>query len=292
MRVVRAEAMGMCFGVKDALAVSRTIANPQDVTIYGELVHNEHVAESLKKSGFATCCEVGRVAPETSSVMITAHGVSNRERTALIEAGKKVIDTTCPLVRRAHDAALKLSDEGWHVVIAGKHNHVEVVGLSGDLASYSVVESPEECVPLPFGRIGVICQTTLQPSAAMSIYEALKKKNPAADIKMIDTICRPTRDRQAAMAKLLPQCDAVVVIGGAHSNNTRQLVRAAEVAGTPVIHVQTARQVSRAWARQFNTIGVTAGTSTPNVLIDEVCNWIEQITPDSSIVAGASVEVA
>jgi 4-hydroxy-3-methylbut-2-enyl diphosphate reductase len=284
--------MGMCFGVKDALAMARNIPDPERVTIYGELVHNEHVMDSLSKAGFELVSEVSRHTPSTPAVLLTAHGVSNRQRDALAAAGKQIIDTTCPLVRRAHDAALKLAGDGWHVVIAGKRGHVEVIGLSGDLDSYSIIQSAEECGPLPFQRIAVVCQTTLQPHVARAIGNALKMANPAADVRLVDTICRPTRDRQAAMANLLPQCDAIVVVGGAHSNNTQQLVNVAKEAGKPVVHVQSVQQIEPAWIAQFGTIGVTAGTSTPDELIDKVCEWVERIQPVKHQLVSHSAEVA
>src|SRR5690606_30369703 len=174
MRIIRARAMGMCFGVKDAIAVTATVPDPTRVTIHGELVHNEVVNAELAARGFSSTSEVGRSIPATPAVMITAHGVSNREREALASAGKQVIDTTCPLVRRAHDTALQLAAEGWHVIVAGKRNHVEVIGLTGDLDNYTIVETPDQAAPLPDRRLGIICQTTLQPVMANAITEAVR----------------------------------------------------------------------------------------------------------------------
>lgn len=270
MQVIRAQAMGMCFGVRDAIAVTRTVSDPTRVTIHGELVHNETVNAALAARGFASTSEVGRAVPSTPAVMITAHGVSNRERAVLSSAGKQIIDTTCPLVRRAHDTALKLEADGWHVILAGKRNHVEVIGLTGDLNNFTIIETPAEATALPHSRIGIICQTTLQPSMADAITAAVAAANPASDVQLFNTICRPTRERQTAMHELLPQCDAVVVVGGPHSNNTRQLVRLAESAGKPVSHVNSPEDVDLAWAEQFETIGLTAGTSTPDSIIDAV----------------------
>lgn len=270
MKVIRAEAMGMCFGVRDALALTETIDQPQDVTIFGELVHNEQVNSRLERRGFITQSEAGRTVPATPAVMITAHGVSNRDRDALQAAGKRVIDTTCPLVRRAHDRALALAADGWHVVVAGKPDHVEVLGLTGDLPDFTIVPSPAEARTLPHPRIAMICQTTLPPDRAAAIFQALENANPASDVQLFDTICRPTRERQQANRRLLSDCDAVVVVGGRHSNNTLQLVRQAEAAGKPVRHISHAGELDLDWAAQFETIGLTAGTSTPPDIIDAV----------------------
>jgi 4-hydroxy-3-methylbut-2-enyl diphosphate reductase len=277
MQVIRAEAMGMCFGVRDAIALAEAISNPQDVTIFGELVHNEQVNRRLASKGFEIQRRIEKPTLQRQSVMITAHGLSNRDRAALESSGKQLIDTTCPLVRRAHQTALRVQAQGWHVVIAGKRGHVEVVGLTGDLTSFTNIESPEEACHLGFPKIAVVCQTTLQPVAAQAITRALAEKNPESETRMFDTICRPTRDRQNAMASLVGQCDAVVVVGGAGSNNTRQLVNLAEQAGKAVCHIQTENDLDEKWLSQFSKIGLTAGTSTPDWVIDAVHRRLESM---------------
>lgn len=193
MQVIRAKAMGMCFGVKDAISATESITDPANVTIHGELVHNEVVNARLRERGFAGQSEVGRQVPTTPRVIITAHGVSNLERAKLQAAGKSLIDTTCPLVRRAHDTAMRLAADGWHVVIAGKRGHVEVAGLGGDLDSCTILETPEEAFALPYDKIGIICQTTLQPEVADSITTAVRAANPDREVRLFNTICRPTQ---------------------------------------------------------------------------------------------------
>ena len=134
MKILRASDMGMCFGVRDALAVIRNVPQPQEVTIHGELVHNPVVIEDLEQSGFHQSSEEDRNGPISSPVvLITAHGISNTERKRLQSENKRLIDTTCPLVRRAHDAALELQAEERFVVLIGKPGHVEVLGIKEDL---------------------------------------------------------------------------------------------------------------------------------------------------------------
>ena len=130
MEVIRAEAMGFCFGVRDALELAASVENPREVTIHGELVHNERVLDDLRQRGYTLSGENERSIPATESVLVTAHGISNRERDRLQQAGKTLIDTTCPLVRRAHDAAMRLANDDRFVVVLGKPDHVEVLGLS------------------------------------------------------------------------------------------------------------------------------------------------------------------
>lgn len=270
MRVIRADEMGMCFGVRDALKVTRQIADPQEVTIHGELVHNETVLVELQTRGFGMTPEGDRPLPPTQDVLITAHGISERERQRLESAGKRLIDTTCPLVRRVHQAAQELADAGYHVVVVGRRDHVEVRGIVEDLESWDVVATPEEVPAWPHPRIGVICQSTTAPRVADEVREAVARRNPHADVRYIDTICLPTRERQQAVERLCGQVDAVVVVGGANSNNTRQLVALCRQRHTPAFHVQSADDLDPAWFAGCTTVGLTAGTSTLDPVIDAV----------------------
>lgn len=279
MQVIRAQAMGMCFGVRDAIHLTRSVNEPHQVTIFGELVHNEQVNRELAERGFESQAEVDRGLPTTPRVMVTAHGISNWQRNELEQAGLAIIDTTCPLVRRAHDTALRLQSEGWHVVVAGKKNHVEVIGLTGDLEHNTIIETPQGAVTLPHPRIAMICQSTLPPAQAQAIFAALTHANPDSTVKLFDTICRPTRDRQAAVEQLLTQVDALVVVGGRHSNNTRQLVDMADKFHVPALHVTGADELDNNWLRQFRVIGLTAGTSTPDDVIDAVETAIRDTDP-------------
>src|SRR6516165_4242851 len=145
MQVIKAEVLGMCFGVRDALQILEDVADPNRVTIHGELVHNETVLDRLGERGFQMAKETARrPLPVTETVLITAHGVSDRERRRLEAAGKQLVDTPCPLVKRAHDAAQKLKSEGYHVLVIGRRGHVEVQGIVEDLDSFDVVQDPEE----------------------------------------------------------------------------------------------------------------------------------------------------
>lgn len=270
MQVLKARAMGMCFGVKDALEVTRGLADPSRVTIYGELVHNEAVQGELQRRGFAVMPESGRTVPPTPRVMITAHGVSDRERARLEAAGKSLVDTTCPLVRRAHRAARRLHDEGWMVVVLGKPGHVEVKGLVGDLERYRVVPDVSRVESWDAPRIAVICQTTTPPWEAEALLREVRERNPGREVRFVDTICRPTRDRQEAVHELLERVQALVVVGGRNSNNTRQLARLAEARGIPALHVQGPQDLDRDWLAAFEVVGLTAGTSTPDEVIEAV----------------------
>lgn len=270
MKVVRAEAMGMCFGVKDALEATRQVADPSSVTLWGELVHNETVQGELRQRGFAAVPEEGRAVPATPRVLITAHGVSDRERARLREAGKEVLDTTCPLVQRAHRAAVRMDADGYLVVVVGRRGHVEVEGLIGDLSSSRVVWKVSEVEAYDAPRIAVLCQTTTPTWHAQQVLEEVRRRNPSAEVRFVDTICKPTKDRQKALDDLLERVQALVVVGGRNSNNTKQLGRLAEARGIPALHVQGPADLDASWLARFETVGLTAGTSTPDASIDSV----------------------
>lgn len=270
MDVIRAEELGMCFGVRDALAVIDRVEVPADVTIHGELVHNREVLADLHRRGFRQSAETTRAVPPTPAVLVTAHGVSDRERARLVRGGKRVIDTTCPLVQKAHAAARSLEAEGRTVVVVGSRDHVEVRGIVEDLRAPIVVGGLADVERWPFGRLGVVCQTTTPVATAEAIVAAVHAHNPHADIRVLDTICSPTKARIVSLDALLPRVDGVVVVGGLHSNNTKQLAERVRAAGVPVLHVENAAGLAPEWLHGKRVVGLTAGTSTLDVTIDAV----------------------
>jgi 4-hydroxy-3-methylbut-2-enyl diphosphate reductase len=272
MRVIRADVLGMCFGVRDALAAIDELCEPQTITIHGQLVHNGVVQSRLEARGFAMNDEARRARslPATPSVLITAHGISDNERQRLEAAGKRLVDTTCPLVTRAHQAARSLERDGYHVLVVGRRGHVEVAGITEDLDRFDVIESADEVQTYAATRLGIVCQTTATDRRVASIRSAITTRNPDAEIKFIDTVCLPTKDHQRALEKLLERVDAVVVVGGRNSNNTLELVARCQERGKPAVHVQSAADLDPAWFNDFATVGLSAGTSTLDETIDEV----------------------
>lgn len=282
MRVIRARTMGMCFGVWDALHLTESIGDPASVTIHGELVHNETVLTDLRARGFHISSESQRVPSSTPFVMITAHGVSDSERHRLEATGQRLIDTTCPLVRRVHQAACQMSDDGRHIIVIGRPKHVEVRGIVEDLRSYVIVATPNDVCRYSQRRLGVVCQTTTSPRLVVQVRDAISRRNPHADILFVDTVCQPTRDRQHAVEQLAAQVEAVVVVGGKNSNNTRELVERCQEQGVPVYHVQSKSDLDRDWFIGCHCVGLSAGTSTLDETIDEVYDALCQIPAATS----------
>jgi 4-hydroxy-3-methylbut-2-enyl diphosphate reductase len=270
MNVIVAEHLGMCFGVRKALDMANAITHPEGVTMHGEIVHNPQILARLASRGFVMQPENERPVPLTAEVLITAHGVSERERSRLLAAGKLLHDTTCPLVRRLHKVARMLADSGYFVIVIGKPGHVEIEGLTGDLGAFEVVPDAASARHYGHARLGVVCQTTTAPSEAQAVLRAIQSHNADSEIRFLDTICHPTKARQTAVHALLPRIEALIVVGGRNSNNTRKLGELAEQAALPWFHVETAADVDPGWARRFSVVGLTAGTSTPDETIHQV----------------------
>ena len=278
MLVVQAEHLGMCFGVKDALEGMRDLERPEEVTVYGELVHNPVVTEEIARRGFRQMAETGRgELPSTPRVLVTAHGISLAARQRLEAAGKTLHDTTCPLVRRVHKAALHYHRQGYTVIVVGRHGHVEVEGLIGDLRRYRVVSRPEEVRSWSDGPFAVVNQTTVPPDLVQTVHQAIRRANPGKELVFVDTVCGPTRDRQEAVEQLLDRVEALVVVGGPNSHNTMQLGQKAERRGKPWWRVTTAADLCPEWFAGLRLVGLTAGTSTTDETVAEVSRCLRAL---------------
>lgn len=269
MKIIRAEHLGMCFGVKDAIALAIETAQREPLTILGDLVHNETVLAELRAQGIRFDQQPAKVATQT--VMVTAHGASEKALNATRVRGLSVLEATCPLVHVAHRALAKLIKDGFHPVIIGKRDHVEVRGMTEDLADFDVVISAEEIETLHERQcFGVMAQTTQPIEKVRQLVWLIQERFPSSEVRFMDTVCQPTKQRQSAAVELAQKCDVVVVIGGAHSNNTHELVKTCSQFCARVHHVQTADDLRAEWFHPDDTIGLTAGTSTPDAVIDAV----------------------
>ena len=277
LTIIRAAHLGMCFGVRDAIALARAQDGSPPPTILGELVHNETVLAGLRARGIRIENRVENVT--TPSVMITAHGASDKTLQALQERGLRVLEATCPLVHYAHRAVKALVRENFHPVIIGQRGHVEVRGLTEDLAEFDILLTEEDVARLrERPRFGVAAQTTQPIAKVRQLVALIRRRFPRSETRFVDTVCQPTKQRQEAAIELARQSDVVVVIGGATSNNTRELVATCARYCTRVHHVQTAAELSEGWFLGANTVGITAGTSTPDWVVDGVEEWLHRIS--------------
>ncbi len=275
MKIIRAEHLGMCFGVKDAIALALETSKTQPLTILGDLVHNETVLAELRANGIQFGQQPAHVA--TKSVMITAHGASRLKLDLARQSGLKVLEATCPLVHVAHRALARLVGEGFHPVIIGKRDHVEVRGMTEDLAEFDVVLCVEEVAKLQTRpRFGVMAQTTQPIEKVRHLVQLIRERFLDSEVRFIDTVCQPTKQRQSAAVELAQKCAAVIVIGGTHSNNTHELVKTCSRFCERVHHVQTADDLRDDWFQTDDTVGITAGTSTPDAVIDAIERQLHQ----------------
>ena len=210
--------------------------------------------------------------------MITAHGASDAMRVAWREHGFHVVDGTCPLVRHAHEQLKRLVAAGYFPVVIGKVGHVEVRGLTEDFPEARVVDLPGDILKLPRrDRYGVISQTTQPIDRVRALVAEIERLHPASEVRFVDTVCKPTKDRQSALRKLIDVAEVIVVVGGRGSNNTRQLVETCRAAGKRAFHIERPEELRSEWLDNISVVGLTAGTSTLHETVDAVFRRLEEI---------------
>jgi 4-hydroxy-3-methylbut-2-en-1-yl diphosphate reductase len=276
VRVIRAEHLGMCFGVRDAIALAFDRAEAAPLTILGDLVHNTAVLGTLRARGIAIAHDPAHV--DTHTVMVTAHGASERALARARARGLEVVEATCPLVHAAHRAVRTLVDEGYHPIIIGQRAHVEVRGLTEDLDDFDVVLDDSDVLRIaPHPRMGIAAQTTQPIERVKCLVELIRRRFPRSEVRFMDTVCHPTKERQRSAVELARQCDVVIVVGGESSNNTRELVNTCRQHCSRVHHVQTDSDLRSEWFVSADIVGITAGTSTPDEIIDRVDQQIRAL---------------
>ena len=274
MKVSLASALGTCFGVKDAINLALEPQFKGNLTIVGQLVHNRQVNESLKKNGVSVVDGADNLDQiKTKKVMITAHGAAEKMKKKLADAGLVVFDASCPLVMRVHSTIKSMVDKNYFPVVIGQEDHVEVKGIVGDLDDYVVVGSEDDLEKLRATgkrKFGIVSQTTQQVGKVEQIVGKIRKMDCVDDVAFVNTICQPTRDRQVAVGDLADQVDLMIVIGGFNSSNTKKLVQVCDEKGVEAYHVEASSQLDKKWFTSKKHVGITAGTSTPEYIINDV----------------------
>jgi 4-hydroxy-3-methylbut-2-enyl diphosphate reductase len=277
VKITLAHALGTCFGVQDAIDAALDPSFRGNLTIVGQLVHNPQVVEELRANG-VRMVDSAAEAITTPNVMITAHGAARSVKEGLEARGHTVYDASCPLVMKVHNRVAQLVAEGYFPVVIGQRPHVEVRGIVGDLVEYDVLGGPEEVDRLAGrDRIGIVCQTTQQVEHARAIVAAIRGRFPTAEVRFVDTICRPTKERQEAVRELAEQVDVMVVVGGYNSSNTKKLKKVCDDRGLPAHHIERPEELRVEWFAGREHVGITAGTSTPPGVIESVHRRIREI---------------
>lgn len=269
MRVEVIEPHGFCHGVKAAVAKARAaLANGGAAYCLHELVHNESVVADLSGNGMKFVDDVGDV-PCGATLLFSAHGVSPKVRRMAAERRLRVVDATCPFVARIHRQVRDFARDGMGLVVVGHAGHAEVRGVVGEAADASaavaVVADVKDVAALPsWKRVGVVCQTTLSSDAVDSVLSALRSRFQYIELPPAAGVCTATRERQDAVRDFVGRGgDAVLVVGGTHSSNTRRLAEVAETAGARAWSVSGVDGLSECDFAGIGTLGVTAGASTP-----------------------------
>ncbi|MFN3739936.1 MAG: 4-hydroxy-3-methylbut-2-enyl diphosphate reductase [Thermodesulfovibrionales bacterium] len=275
MKIKRAEMAGFCFGVKRAIELALKAAQTDSgVYTLGPLIHNPQVIERLKAKGINPF-EISHLPSDIKAAVIRTHGVDRKTNEYLNSLGIKVIDATCPFVKKAQQYAKLLHEEGYQVLILGDANHPEVVGIKSYAGSDAiVVAEPEEIVRLK-KRVGVVVQTTQPVEKLQRLLE--KAITLCKELKVYNTICNSTAQRLKETAELAGSVDIMLVIGGHNSANTTQLARLCESLGVRTYHIETADELKDEWFEGVDSVGITAGASTPDWIIEDIINKLTEV---------------
>lgn len=276
-RVIIAEHAGACYGVERALSMALKAAHDarQPVHTLGPLIHNPLVVADLEQRGVspaATPEEAG-----TGTLVVRAHGVTPQVSAHARELGLDVIDATCPYVKRVHHAAEKLAREGYQVLVIGESGHPEVQGIMGHAGEDALVVSSEaEIDDLALAkRVGIVVQTTQTIELLRRIVARLLGR--VEELRVVNTICEATSERQNAARDAARKADCMIVVGGRESGNTQRLAQICHEVCPKTHHIEDANEIDPAWFADAETIGITAGASTPAEHIECVCARINEI---------------
>ena len=288
MRIFKATHLGMCFGVRNAITLANKVAATSQFSVLGELVHNNIVLDELRNKGVHFANSFQDIRYDT--VMITAHGCSQKTIAYLQSRGYQVLQSTCPLVRYVHKTVRQFVENGFHPVVIGRRDHSEVRGVVEDLDEYDVVLTAEDIFNLKEReKYGVVSQTTQPINYVLELVNLLKNRFLNSEVCFVDTVCAPTKQRQDSAMELAKQCDVVIVIGGRKSNNTKELVNTCAIYCRRVYHIENVDELMLEYFIGAETVGITAGTSTPDETIDLVEKKIrlfaDKLVPEAIIAA-------
>ena len=276
MNVTLAKSAGFCFGVKRAVnMVYDEIENSnQPIYTYGPIIHNDEVVKDFKEKGVVVISDLEelRSLPK-GKVIIRSHGISRAEYEQIENSGFEVVDATCPFVRKIHRLVDEHSNNGEHIVIVGNASHPEVVGIKGwvNTNAVTVLDSIEEAEAISAENVKKLCivsQTTFNYNKFQDLVEIVQKKG--YDIIVLNTICNATEERQTEARQIAKEVDAMIVIGDKHSSNTQKLFEICNTECENTYYIQTSKDMDYSLLKSINNVGITAGASTPNNIIEEV----------------------
>jgi 4-hydroxy-3-methylbut-2-enyl diphosphate reductase len=270
---------GFCAGVSYAIDIVNLVLERHGPPVYvrHEIVHNRHVVDELRERGACFVEDLSEV-PRGSLLIFSAHGVSPAVRDQARERELRVIDATCPLVTKVHLEALRYARDGYEILVIGHRGHVEVEGTLGHAPEQMhLVETVEDVAalePRDADHIAVVTQTTLSVDDTRDIVEAIRQRFPKVRLPAKDDICYATQNRQTAVKELARRAELVLVIGSPNSSNANRLVEVARNEGTPARLIENERSIDPDWLREVRSVGLTAGASTPEALVQEAIQYV------------------
>jgi len=276
LKVILARGAGFCFGVTRAVKLAKDSLKTRQIYTLGPLIHNPQAVQELEKLGARKIKEIEE-APPGSTVVISAHGAGPEVVARIKEKGFEILDATCPFVSKAQNLAGELNAQGFQVVIVGDKEHPEVKGIMGYTGGQAfVVGGAKDAEFLsPEARTAVLAQTTQPLANFQAVVDVLKKKTDSLEVH--NTICHATSLRQETTLQLARQVDAMVVVGGVNSANTRRLVELSKSTGTPTYQVETGSELKKEWFVGVKVAGLTAGASTPHWIVEEVQRRMKEL---------------
>ena len=278
MKVKIAKEAGFCFGVKRAMKMAwDELESDADIYALGPLIHNKQAVQKYEEKGLKTIDTINDI-PNNKNVIIRSHGVSKEVYDEANFKDLNIIDTTCPFVKKIHNIVNEFYEKGYKIIIIGDKNHPEIIGINGWCEnSASIIKSIEDINNLNLDnkdKYCVVSQTTLNLELYNTLVNELSKK--LDNITFKNTICSATKTRQQAAKELSVDVDCMIVIGGKHSSNTQKLVNICKEQ-VPTFAIETKDDLDTEQLKDFNLIGVTAGASTPDWIIDDVMSFIESL---------------
>jgi len=282
MEVFKADHIGFCFGVKRAVKRANQVLTEipnDDIYMLGEIIHNPQVIRSFKDKGVHIVQEISQV-PFHKHLITRTHGLLNSEIQLAKQRDIKLIDTTCPYVKKLHQIADLLRKEDYQIILFGDLNHPEIKSLLSyfNNANAKVIQSIDEIKDHPFtgtGRIGLISQTTKDINQYKQVVTELFEN--ADELRIFNTICRATRLRQESTRKLAQNVDLMIVVGGLNSANTTRLAHLSKQIGVKTYHIETEKEIENEWFKGKQKIGITSGASTPDYITENVIQRIKMI---------------
>jgi len=281
MKINLAKSAGFCFGVQRALNIAlKEAVSGKKICMLGDIVHNEEVVKLIRKAGIKKIPRLAQGRDKT--LLIRAHGVPAATLEKAKKSGYCIIDATCPMVKEIHRAALHMEKKGLSIIIIGDKLHDEVTGIIGQLKNKALVIDSIENIPLAkiskIRQAGIVVQSTQNLEKVGEIAEALMRRIPK--VEFLNTVCRPTRIKQEELRDMPGRNDCMVIIGSKSSANTKRLYEISKSLNQNTYWVSSKNEIKPAWFKGINSVGVTAGASTPKSTIQEIIRYLSSLQVD------------